>query len=86
MSIHKSLKVKSALRRHRNVLSRSERIELLEVEGRWTEDTPVYGLPKVSNRKLRKKAKSAKPEGEAADAPEGAEGAAATPAESTDKK
>ena len=51
MSIDRSLKVKGALTRHRNVLSRAERIELLKDEERWTEGDSLFGLPKVAHRK-----------------------------------
>jgi len=51
MSIDRSLKVKTALSRHRNVLSRAERIERLKGEGRWNEGDPTLGLPKVGHRK-----------------------------------
>ncbi|MHC4212361.1 MAG: small basic protein [Planctomycetota bacterium] len=51
MSIDRSLKVKGALSRHRNVLSRAERIERLKDEERWEDDISVLGLPKVANRK-----------------------------------
>ncbi len=51
MSLDSSLKIKGALRRHRNVLSRAERIELLKEEDRWTEGDAVIGLPKVAHRK-----------------------------------
>jgi small basic protein (TIGR04137 family) len=51
MSIDRSLKVKGTLTRHRNVLSRAERIELLKDEERWSEGDSLLGLPKVSHRK-----------------------------------
>jgi len=51
MSIDRSLKIKGALRRHRNVLSRAERIEQLKDEDRWSEGDSLLGLPKVANRK-----------------------------------
>jgi len=51
MSIDRSLKTKGALSRHRNVLSRAERIKQLENEDRWEEGRPVTGLPKVAHRK-----------------------------------
>jgi small basic protein (TIGR04137 family) len=51
MSIDPSLKLKNALERHRNVLKRAERIEVLEDEERWREGDPVMGLPKVGHRK-----------------------------------
>jgi len=52
MSIDRSLKVKSALKRHRNVLSREERIKVLKTEERWQEGDKVIGLPKVAHRKM----------------------------------
>jgi small basic protein (TIGR04137 family) len=51
MSVDRSLKVKGALSRHRNVLSRAERIESLKGEERWAEGDAVTGLPKVAHRK-----------------------------------
>jgi len=51
MSIDRSLKIRNALTRHRNVLTRAERIAILKEEERWTEDQPVLGLPKVEHRK-----------------------------------
>lgn len=52
MSIDSSLKIKGALSRHRNVLSRAERVAQLQAEERWTEEDGVTGLPKVSHRKI----------------------------------
>ena len=52
MSIDRSLKVKNALTRHRNVLTRAERIEKLQVEEKWQDGDQVLGLPKVANRKV----------------------------------
>ncbi|MBC8470202.1 MAG: small basic protein [Planctomycetes bacterium] len=51
MSIDRSLKIKGALSRHRNVLSRAERIEKLKDEERWSEGDSLLGLPKVAHRK-----------------------------------
>ena len=51
MSVDRSLKVKGALKRHRNVLSREERIKVLKTEERWEEGSKVTGLPKVAHRK-----------------------------------
>jgi len=61
MSIDRSLKVKGALSRHRNVLSRAERVKQLEDDERWSEGDSVLGLPKVSHRKSHagRKAKQA---------------------------
>ena len=54
MSIDRSLKIRGALSRHRNVLSRAERLERLKEEERWSEGDSVMGLPKVGNRKVAK--------------------------------
>ncbi len=51
MSIDRSLRIKGALKRHRNVLSREERINVLKKEERWQEGDSVIGLPKVGHRK-----------------------------------
>ena len=51
MSVDPSLKSKGALSRHRNVLSRDERLVILKEEDRWEEGNSVLGLPKVTNRK-----------------------------------
>ena len=53
MSVDPSLKSKGALSRHRNVLSRDERLEILKEEDRWEEGKSVLGLPKVANRKVK---------------------------------
>ncbi|MBE0537965.1 MAG: small basic protein [Phycisphaerae bacterium] len=66
MSIDPSLKLKNALSRHRNVLSRAERIEKLQEEERWQDGDPVLGLPKVAHRKGHAAKKAEKAEGEAA--------------------
>jgi len=71
MSLDRSLKGKSTLERHRNVLRRSERIAVLEDAEKWTEDKgSVFGLVKVAHRKqvAAKKVKA-----------ETVEGATATP-------
>lgn len=81
MSIDRSLKLKDALVRHRNVLSRAERIDVLKDEERWSEGDAVTGLPKVSHRKsvAGKKAKAEAAEAKAA-APAAAAEATAAPA------
>jgi small basic protein (TIGR04137 family) len=60
MSVDRSLKVKGALSRHRNVLTRAERIEQLKDEERWSEGDPLLGLPKVAHRKSHAGRKSSK--------------------------
>lgn len=59
MSIDRSLKTSGNLARHRNVLTRAERIAKLKDLDRWEEDRSPLGLPKVANRNLKvgKKAK-----------------------------
>lgn len=53
MSIHSSLKIASGLSRHRNVLSRAERISKLLEAGRFNMDSSEpLGLPKVAHRKM----------------------------------
>ncbi len=63
MSVDPSLKIKGALKRHRNVLTRAERIEKLKEEERWTDDDSVFALPKVAHRKSHagRKVKEAAP-------------------------
>ena len=86
MSVDPSLKIKGALIRHRNVLSRAERIEVLKEEQRWEQDDNVFGLPKVAHRKSHagKKIKEEAPVAEGAvpeaGAPAAAAGAEAKPA------
>jgi len=78
MSIDRSLKLKDALVRHRNVLTRAERIDRLKDEDKWEDGSSVMGLPKVSHRKAR--AKKAEKKEVAAEGAVGVEGAvAATP-------
>ena len=82
MSLDKSLKSRNSLVRHRNVLTRSERLEKLEEDERWSEGSSVLGLPKVVNRKaaLAKKVKEKTEE----TAEITAEGTTETPTEGAD--
>ncbi len=75
MSIDKSLRRKNQLARSRNVLTRGERIKVLQDEERWPEGRSPYGLPKVRVLKIAKKAK-AKAKEETAEAAAGAAPAA----------
>ena len=52
MSLDRSLKSANALVRHRNVLTRNERLEKLAEEEKWNDSKSVYGLPKVAHRKM----------------------------------
>ena len=75
MSLDRSLKSANALVRHRNVLTRTERLVKLAEEERWDESKSVYGLPKVEHRK-QALAKAVKEEGAEAVAGAAAPGAA----------
>ncbi|MBN1257217.1 MAG: small basic protein [Planctomycetes bacterium] len=68
MSLHKSLKGNSGLIRHRNVLTRTERLDRLEKEKRWNdEEESIFGIPKVLSIKVGGKKKKAKKEEKAAE-------------------
>jgi small basic protein (TIGR04137 family) len=89
MSIDHSLKIKGALKRHRNVLSRAERVGQLKDEERWSEGQSVFGLPKIAHRKSHagKKAKEEAAVEGAVAAPEAQAGAKLpTPATATPLK
>jgi small basic protein (TIGR04137 family) len=80
MSLDPSLKSASSLVRHRNVLTRAERLDKLASEEKWNENKSVFGLPKVAHRKvaLAKAEKAAVEEGAVPAA--GAAAGAAAPA------
>lgn len=82
MSLDPSLKSASSLVRHRNVLSRGERLLRLADAGKWDDSKAVLGIPKVGNRKAAlAKSKGPAAEGDAAAAAPAAGGkAAAAPA------
>ena len=69
MSLDRSLKMKGSLSRHRNVLTRAERIKMLQEQERFKEGDSPYGLPKIAHRKAPVGGKVKK-----AAAKEGAEG------------
>jgi len=75
MSLDRSLKSANALIRHRNVLTRAERLVKLTEAEKWNDQKSVYGLPKVAHRKMAVVKGPAKEE-----AAEGAAAAGATPA------
>jgi len=82
MSLDKSLRSHGALERHRNVLSRAERIDKLQDDEKWDEDQSIFGLPKVVHRKVStKRTKDVPGAEEAAEAVPGAEGEAPAAAE-----
>ena len=66
MSLDASLKAANALIRHRNVLTRDERLSKLKEEEKWQDGGKIFGLPKVGHRKMAVGGKAAKEaEGEA---------------------
>lgn len=78
MSLDPSLKSSGGLVKHRNVLTRAQRIERLAERGKFdlARDNPL-GLPKVANRKVVVASKSAKKKEEpTAEAPETTEASA----------
>jgi small basic protein (TIGR04137 family) len=76
MSLDRSLKTSGGLSKHRNVLTRAERIAKLGERSKfdWAKNSPL-GLVKVGNRKIKATKSTDKKEGDAAAAP--APGAAA---------
>ena len=52
MSLDKSLKKASGLSRQRNVLTRAERLALLQEDEKWTPANGVFNLPKTKSRRL----------------------------------
>ena len=84
MSVDPSLKIKGALSRHRNVLTRAERIDQLKDEERWSEGDSLLGLPKVAHRKSHAGKKEVVEKG--AEAVAGTEVAAGTEAPPKAKK
>ncbi len=71
MSLDSSLKSGAGLGRHRNVLTRAERIEKLATTGYYKDGVSVYNLPKVGHRKIVM-AKAAKKDDAAAADPKAA--------------
>ena len=52
MSMDKSLKKAGGLARARNVLTRAERLAVLQEDERWKSEQGVYNLPKTKYRRL----------------------------------
>lgn len=68
MSLDSSLKTAGSLAKHRNVLTRAERVAKLAAIGKFdmSQDNPV-GIPKVRNRRIAAGGKKKKEATEAAD-------------------
>ncbi len=94
MSIHSSLRVSSAGKKHRSVLKRYERLKMLKDKSLWSEEKSALGIPKVKMQRIKVKKEKTTAEGTAtavAAAPAGAKAAAApakaaAPAGKADKK
>ncbi len=52
MSLDKSLKKGGTLARARNVLTRAERLAVLQDDERWRPEAGIYNLPKTKFRRL----------------------------------
>ncbi len=63
MSIDRSLRSTSTLERHRNVLSRAERVAVLQEQDRWEESSSPLHMPKVPHRKAKAGGKQKKKKG-----------------------
>jgi len=69
MSLHPSLKISKAGKKHRTVLKRYERMSALKDKGILKDEDSVFGMPKLKiiKVKVKKEVKEEKPkEGEAA--------------------
>jgi small basic protein (TIGR04137 family) len=62
MSLDRSLKSSGGLARHRNVLTRAEKIARLKSEDKWNEEQGIFKLPKVANRNIKVGKKTKKKE------------------------
>ena len=86
MSVDRSLKSRYGLSRHRNVLTRTERISILSDDGRWDEEKDsVFGLPKVVHRKTSVGKKTKKPTADQGEAGETGESPEAGTEETSEK-
>lgn len=78
MSQHPSLRIDAVGTKHRNVLTRLERVKKLQEENKWNDRASVLGLPKVKSMKIKvKKVKEAPAEEAGAAAKPGAAAPAA---------
>ena len=56
MSLDKSLKIRGKLARSRNVLTRAERLALMEQRRTWKEGDGIFGLPSSSESRAKEHA------------------------------
>lgn len=77
MSIHRSLKSTNTMKRHRSVLSRLERTQILQDKGLLDlEESSILGMPKVKHLKMRIRKEKASAAASEAGAASGAAGIA----------
>ena len=86
MSVHRSLLSKSRLKRHRNVLTRAERVARLQEEDKFQEGDSVFCLPKVKVMRPKRAPKAKKVEKPTEAATGTAPEAGAAEAEAAEKK
>lgn len=77
MSVDRSLRGKTSLSRHRNVLKRAERVDGMKARDLWKDEFGALGLPKLGNRKVKAGKKAKKEAGAEGTATAGAAPAAA---------
>ena len=53
MSIHSSLRSSGKGKKHRSVLKRYERLNVLKAKGLWSAESSVLGIPKVKMQKIK---------------------------------
>ncbi len=86
MGLHPSLKRAEKLGGTRSVMNRTERIKWLKEKGKWNEDDPVLGLPKIKIIKLKALKKEKAKEAEEGAPEEGTPVAEGTPTPAEGKK
>lgn len=81
MSIHSSLRSGGKGKKHRSVLKRHERLQVLQDKNLWSQEKSALGLPKVKMQRVKvKKEKAAAPDAAAGATPAtAAAGGAAKP-------
>ena len=47
VSVHPSLKIASGSAKHKNVLTKKERMQRLQDSGQWSDDSTLYSMRKI---------------------------------------
>ena len=80
MSLHPSLRApRGKSGTQRNVMKRHERLRYLIANGRWTDGTSIFGLPKIKQQKIKARKAAPKEASKEASAEGAAPAAPATP-------